>query len=61
MLVLGLLFQVTGLPTNLAVAIAGSSLTRFLARNHLAARVQKWCASTVLIGLGLRLALSERR
>jgi threonine/homoserine/homoserine lactone efflux protein len=61
MLVLGLLFQVTGLPTNLAVAIAGSSLTRFLARNHLPARVQKWCASTVLIGLGLRLTLSERR
>ena len=61
MLVLGLLFQVTGIPTNLAVAFAGGSLARLLARRPTWARVQNWAASTILIGLGIRLALSDRR
>jgi threonine/homoserine/homoserine lactone efflux protein len=61
MLVLGLLFQVTGVPTNLAVALAGGSLARLLARHPLWSRVQNWCASALLIGLGVRLALSDRR
>jgi threonine/homoserine/homoserine lactone efflux protein len=61
MLVLGLLFQVTGIPTNLAVAVAGGSLARMIARHRTWARIQNWCASTILIGLGVRLAFSERR
>ncbi len=61
MLVLGLLFQVTGVPTNLAVALAGGSLAALIARRPFWASVQRWCSSGVLIGLGLRLALSERR
>jgi len=61
MLVLGLLFQVTGVPVNLGVAVAGGSLARLIARRPVWARVQSWCSSAVLIGLGLRLALSERR
>jgi threonine/homoserine/homoserine lactone efflux protein len=61
MLVLGLLFQVTGIPTNLAVAFAGGSVARLLARHPFWARVQRWCSAAVLIGLGLRLALSDRR
>ncbi len=61
MLVLGLLFQVTGLPTNLAVALAGGSLATFIARNPFWSRVQCWGASVVLVGLGIRLAFSERR
>jgi len=61
MLVLGLLFQVTGVPTNLAVALAGGSLAALIARQPFWAAVQRWCASAVLIGLGLRLALSDRR
>jgi threonine/homoserine/homoserine lactone efflux protein len=60
MLLLGLLFQVTGLPTNVAVALAGGSLTKFLARNPFWSRFQRWAASVVLVGLGVRLALSER-
>jgi len=59
--ILGLLFRVTGLPTNLAVPFIGGSLARLLARNPLLSRVQQWCANAVLIGLGIRLALSERR
>ena len=61
MLFLGLLFQVTALPTNLAVALAGGSLAQLLARSALWARVQSWLSSAVLIGLGLRLAFAERR
>ena len=61
MLVLGLLFQITGVPTNLAVALAGGSLAGLIARHPFWARVQRWCASTLLIGLGIRLALSDRR
>jgi threonine/homoserine/homoserine lactone efflux protein len=61
MLVLGLLFQVTGVPTNLAVALAGGSLATLIARHPFWASVQRWCSSAVLIGLGVRLALSDRR
>ena len=61
MLILGLLFQVTGLPTNLAVALAGGSLAGLIARHPLWARAQRWCSGAVLIGLGVRLALSDQR
>jgi len=60
MLVLGLLFQVTGLPTNLIVALLGGSLAALLARQPFWARIQRWCSSALLIGLGVRLALSDR-
>jgi len=59
-LVLGLLFQVTGVPTNLAVALAGGSLAALIARHPVWAAVQRSCSSAVLIGLGVRLALSDR-
>jgi threonine/homoserine/homoserine lactone efflux protein len=61
MLVLGLLFQVTGVPTNLAVALGGGTLAALIARHPFWAGVQRWCSSAVLIGLGIRLALSDRR
>lgn len=61
MLLLGLLFQITGVPTNLAVALAGGSLARLVARRPFWADAQRWCSSALLIGLGVRLALSERR
>lgn len=61
MLILGLLFQVTGVPTNLAVALAGGSLAGLIARHPFWGRVQRWCSSAVLIGLGVRLALTDRR
>jgi threonine/homoserine/homoserine lactone efflux protein len=61
MVVLGFVFQLTGVPTNLAVALAGGALARLLASRPTWARIQNWCASTILIGLGIRLAFSERR
>jgi threonine/homoserine/homoserine lactone efflux protein len=57
----GLLFNVTGVPVNLLVAYAGGALARVLTRHPVWARAQRWCSSTVLVGLGLRLAVSERR
>lgn len=60
MLLLGLLFQVTGIPTNLMVALAGGSVARWIARRPAWARFQNWCTSALLIGLGVRLAFSDR-
>ena len=60
MLVLGLLFQVTRVPTNLAVAFAGGSIARRIARCPTWGRIQNCCASTLLIGLGFRLAFERR-
>jgi len=61
MLILGLLFQVTGIPTNLAVAFAGGSVAGWIARRPTWARIQNWFAGFMLIGLGIRLALTDRR
>jgi len=57
----GLLFHVTGVPVNLMVALAGGRLAAFMARRPRWARMQSWTSGTVLVALGLRLALSEQR
>src|SRR5215467_5933439 len=61
MLILGLLFQVTNIPTNLAAAFAGGTLARWIARRPMWARFQSWCSSAILAGPGIRLAFSDRR
>jgi threonine/homoserine/homoserine lactone efflux protein len=61
MLVLGPLFQVTGVPTNLMMALAGGSIAWLLARHPFWAHLQRWLSSVILVGLGIRLALGERR
>lgn len=57
----GLLFHVTGVPTNLLVAVAASSIAGWFARNPRSERIRNGLAGAVLIGLGVRLALTERR
>jgi threonine/homoserine/homoserine lactone efflux protein len=57
----GLLFHVTGVPVNLIVALAGGRLATLFARRPRWARMQNWISGTVLLALGLRLALSEQR
>jgi threonine/homoserine/homoserine lactone efflux protein len=57
----GLLFHVTGVPVNLIVALAGGRLAALLARRPSWARAQNRISGAVLVGLGLRLALSEPR
>ncbi len=57
----GLLFHVTGVPINMLVAVAGSAIAAWFSLNPLFERIRNWLSGTVLIGLGVRLALSERR
>ena len=57
----GLLFHVTGVPINMLVAVTGSGIAAWFSRNRLFERMRNWLAGIVLIGLGVRLALSERR
>ena len=57
----GLMFHVTGVPINMLVAVAGSAIAASFARNPLLERIRRWLSGTMLIGLGVRLALSERR
>ncbi len=57
----GLLFHVTGVPINLLVAVAGSAIAAAFSRNPLLEGIRNCLSGTVLIGLGVRLALSERR
>ncbi len=60
-LLLGLFFHVTGVPVNMLVAVAGSAIAGWFARNPLRERLRNWLSGTVLVGLGVRLALSGRR
>ena len=57
----GLLFHVTGVPVNMLVAVAGGAIAGWFSRYPVYERVRNGLAAAVLIGLGLRLALSERR
>lgn len=57
----GLLFHVTGVPINMLVAVAGSAIAAVFSRNPLLEGIRQWLSGMVLIGLGVRLALSERR
>jgi threonine/homoserine/homoserine lactone efflux protein len=57
----GLLFHATGLPINMLVAVAGSAIAAWFSLNPLFERIRNWLSGIVLIGLGVRLALSERR
>lgn len=56
----GLLFHVTGVPINMLVAVAGSAIAASFSRNPLLERMRNWLSGTVLIGLGVRLALSQK-
>ena len=56
----GLLFHVTGVPINMLVAIAGSAIAASFSRNPLVERIRNWLSGIVLIGLGVRLALSQK-
>lgn len=59
-LLLGLIVTATAIPCDLAVAFASGSLARLLARRPLYRRIQDWLSGSVLIGLGLYVALSRR-
>lgn len=57
----GLLFHVTGVPINILVAVAGGAIAGWFSRHPVFERVRNALAGAVLVGLGARLALGERR
>lgn len=60
LLILGLLFNAGGTLVNVLVALFSSAISRFLHGSALAARALKSVLGTVLVILGVRLALTER-
>lgn len=59
--VLGFLFNISGTIVNIAVAYLAASAGRWLgARGHVE-RIFRWLTASVFIGLGLRLALGDRK
>ncbi len=60
-MLLSVVFHLTGVPINMLVAVAGGALAAWFARHPLFEQIRNRLAGTILIGLGLRLAFSERR
>ena len=58
--ILGLLVPLTALPLDSMVAAGGGMVARALVRRPLLRRGQQWASGALLIGLGVRVALSER-
>lgn len=60
-LMLGILFNLSGTFWNLNVALLAGKLGDLLRRRPAIARAQRWFTGAVFLGLGFRLALGERR
>jgi threonine/homoserine/homoserine lactone efflux protein len=59
--VLGCLFNLSGTLVNIGVAWLAASARQWLTAGHQGKRALRWLTGSVFIGLGLRLALGERR
>ena len=59
-ILLALLFNLTGTTVNVLVALTTSHLNGWIARHPLGWRIQRWITGSILAGLGVRLALTER-
>lgn len=60
-LVLGLWFCLSGTIVSVMVAVSGGRLAERLKANPLVGRIMGWISASVMLGLALRLAVSERR
>jgi len=60
LLVLGLLYNITGLAVDSSVAFLTSFLGRWLKHRLGAAKFLRWLTGGIFIGLGVRLAVSQR-
>lgn len=61
MLILGLLVPLTALPVDLAIAFGASAALSRLGQNLTAARMRRWLAGSVLVGLGLFVLVEDGR
>jgi threonine/homoserine/homoserine lactone efflux protein len=59
-LLLGTILVGTGVAFDCFFAYAGSTLGRFLARHRIAATMQRWVFTSLLIGFAVRLAVAQR-
>jgi threonine/homoserine/homoserine lactone efflux protein len=59
--VLGSLFNISGTIVNIAVAYLASSAGRWIGTKGPGEKVFRWLTASVFIGLGLRLALGDRK
>lgn len=59
-LLLGTILVGTGVAFDCLFAYAGTTLGRFLARHRIAATMQRWVFTSLLIGFAVRLAVSQR-
>jgi len=60
-LVLGVSFVISGTTVNCLVALGGGKLAARLKRNPLIGRILGWISASVMLGLAVRLAVTERR
>ena len=61
MMMLGCILVFTALVADLLIAITGGTLSKSVFIQPFARKVQNWIAGTVLIAIGLRLAISKRQ
>ena len=61
MSIFGSILILTAFSADLFIAITGGTISQWLARRPLIQKMQRWLAGTVLISLGMRLAISERK
>ncbi len=60
MLILGSILILTALVADLIIGITGGMMSKWLGAHPFIQKAQRWLAGTVLISLGVRLAVSER-
>jgi threonine/homoserine/homoserine lactone efflux protein len=60
-MVLGTCFSISGTTVNAIVAFGGGKLSEKLKANPLIGRIMGWISASVMLGLAVRLAWSERR
>ena len=61
MMMLGCILVFTALVADLLIAITGGTLSKSVLIQPFARKVQNWIAGTVLIAIGLRLAIGKRQ
>ena len=61
MLILGCILVVTAFVADVLIAVSGGTLSKSVIAQPLLQKTQYWVAGTVLIALGLRLAVSEQK
>jgi threonine/homoserine/homoserine lactone efflux protein len=60
-MILGTCFSISGTTVNALVAFSGGKLSERLKANPIVGRIMGWISASVMLGLAVRLAWSERR